>query len=181
MKWILPVLLAVSVAAQAQEPSASAKYFGGVTLTDQDGKRVALYELMKGRTVVMHTFFATCTGSCPVMARSLTELQTRFADRLGRDLWFVSITVDPENDTPAKLKEYAARNQAKTGWSFLTGSRAEVDAALKKIGQHVAVRDEHMNVMVIGNDATGLWKKAMALAPARELGDVVQSVVDAAR
>ncbi len=170
-------MLLVAFASHAQE-SVAQKYFSGLPLTDQDGKRVDLGEVMKGRTVVVYSFFAQCTASCPMMAHSLTELQSRFADRLGRDLWFVSITVDPENDTPAKLKAYAARNLAKKGWSFLTGSREEVDAALKKLAQWRPTREDHMNLWIIGNDTTGLWMKANGLAKANELGDIIQKVAD---
>src|ERR1051325_10576849 len=129
-RFLLALALATIVPAYAQ--SATSQHFAGLTLTDQDGQRVALSDLMKGRTVVVSSFFSHCASSCPVMAHSLTELQSRFANRLGRDLWFVSISVDPENDTPAVLKNYARRNMAKKGWSFLTGSREEVDAALKR-------------------------------------------------
>lgn len=174
---LLALSLFVAAFAHAEE-SAALKYFSGITLTDQDGRRVVLTDLMKGRTVVLYSFFAHCTGSCPVMAHSLTELQPRFADRLGKDLAFVSITVDPENDTPAKLKEYASRNFAKKGWTFLTGSREEIDAALRKLGQWVPSREEHLNVMLIGNDATGLWMKAQGRAKTSDLGDVIQKVVD---
>ena len=186
MKWMLLALslatVAVTASVTAQEADHKqevSKYFAGLTLTDQDGKRVDLSDLMKGHTVVIYTFFAGCKASCPVMAHSLAELQPRFADRLGKDLRFISITVDPENDTPAKLKAYATRNLAKTGgWSFLTGSRAEVDATLRRIGQYAPTPDEHQNTMLIGNDTTGLWMKAQGLAKAKDLGDIIQKVAD---
>lgn len=175
-RFLLALALAIIVPAYAQ--SATSQHFAGLTLTDQDGQRVALSDLMKGRTVVVSSFFSHCASSCPVMAHSLTELQSRFANRLGRDLWFVSISVDPENDTPAVLKNYARRNMAKKGWSFLTGSREEVDAALKRLGTFVPVREDHMNLWLIGNDTTGLWMKANGVAKASDLGDVIQKVVD---
>jgi protein SCO1/2 len=178
MKRILILLVLVAAFASHAQESVAQKYFSNLPLTDQDGNRVVLGDLMKGRTVVVYSFYSQCPASCPMMAHSLAELQPRFADRLGRDLWFISITVDPENDTPAKLKAYAARNLAKKGWSFLTGSRGEVDAALKKLAQWRPMRDEHTNIWIIGNDATGLWMKANGLAKANELGDIIQKVAD---
>ena len=181
MKWMLLALSLAAVSLNAQETDHKqevSKYFAGLTLTDQDGKRVDLADLMKGHTVVIYTFFAGCKASCPVMAHSLAELQPRFADRLGKDLRFISITVDPENDTPEKLKAYATRNLAKRGWSFLTGSRAEVDATLRRIGQYAPSPDEHQNTMLIGNDTTGLWMKAQGLAKPKDLGDIIQKVAD---
>ena len=178
MKRMLLALALVTAGSAHAADSPASKYFSGITLTDQNGKRVELYNVMKGHTVVMYSFFSSCAASCPLMAHSLTTLQKRFADHLGRDLFFVSITVDPENDTPQKLKAYAVRNLAKPGWLFLTGSREEINHALKKIGQYTETPDGHMNVMVIGNDVTGLWMKAQGLAKAEELGDVIQKVIE---
>jgi len=135
-------------------------------------------DVMKDKVVVINSFFASCNASCPAMSKSLAALQSRFADRLGRDLVLVSITVDPEHDTPAKLRAYAQRWQARRGWYFLTGSKANVDAALKKLGQYVEEPSAHMNIIVIGNERTGLWKKAFGLAPSDELAKVVESVLN---
>ena len=91
----------------------AASYFKDIVLTDQNGHRVRLYEdVMKDRTIVMNSFFATCKGACPIMTGTYTSLQDRFADHLGKDLMFVSITVDPTNDTPPKLAEYARKAKA---------------------------------------------------------------------
>lgn len=155
------------------------KYFQGLSLVDQDDRTVRLYEdVIAGHVVLLHTFFASCQGSCPVMTGTLVALQKRFADRLGGQLRFVSITVDPTNDTPSKLREYAARVQARDGWLFLTGSQAAVDAALKKIGQYAVSPEGHANVMIVGNEPTGLWKKVFGLSTPEAIGDIVQGVLD---
>jgi len=164
--------------AAAQEPGGAAEYFANLPLVDQDGRSVDLYSLMKDRTVVMNTFFATCTGSCPVATRALVAVQNEYADHVGKDLVLLSITVDPATDTPPKLKEYAKAIGAKSGWYFLTGSKEQVDAALRKIGQYVERREEHQNVMIAGNLKTGLWKKIFALAPSKEILPVVDSVLN---
>jgi protein SCO1/2 len=154
-------------------------YLANLKLVDQHGRRVDLYDdLIHGRIVVMNSFFASCTASCPIMARTFLLMQNRLGERLGKDVILISITVDPENDTPAKLEEYARRIGAKPGWYFLTGTKEQVDAALRKIGQHTDVREAHMNVIIAGNDRTGLWKKALAIAPSEEVWKVVASVVD---
>ncbi len=74
---VLALLCAGVSAAQAP----SAKYFGNVPLLDQEGRTTDLYSVMKGRTIVLHSFFATCTGVCPVMTRSINAIQQRFAGR----------------------------------------------------------------------------------------------------
>jgi protein SCO1/2 len=180
MKRAAIVLLLTMFAAAAHAQSeGAAKYFANLALVDQDGKRVDLYDdLMKGHVVVISSFFASCTGVCPAMAGSFQQLQKRFASELGHELHFISISVDPEHDTPAKLHAYAAKMQAKKGWHFLTGPKADVDAALRKIGEMTPNPSAHSNVVIVGNVPTGLWKKMFGLAGAGPIGDAVQSALD---
>lgn len=179
MKRFLPLALVLfALTAQAAE-GPGAHYFANLELTDQNGRRVDLYnDLMKGKTVVINSFFASCVASCAVMSRTFLYMQDKFADRLGKDVVLVSITVDPEHDTPRILKAYAAKMGAKPGWYLLTGSRAEVDAALRKLGQFTETRETHANIVVAGNDRTGLWKKALGVAKSEEIYKVVASVAD---
>jgi protein SCO1/2 len=174
---IILILLVITIPAFAGSPAG--EYFKGIVLTDQNGHRVRLYEdVMKDRTIVMNSFFASCKGSCPIMTQTYASLQDRFADHVGKDLMLVSITVDPKNDTPLRLAEYARKAKAKPGWLLLTGTPVEVTSALKKIGQYSETPDSHLNVMIIGNDKTGLWKKAFALAKPEEIAKVVDSVLN---
>jgi protein SCO1/2 len=166
----------VPVRAQA-EPASAQKYFTEVELVNQDGAKMRFYsDLLKGRTVVMIPFFTTCTGSCPPMNRNMAKIQEALGDRLGKQVYLISITVDPVTDTPARLKEYAEKFHAKPGWYFLTGTPENVNFALNKIGQYVADKNDHTSIMIIGNEATGLWKKAFALASAEELIKIVDGV-----
>ncbi|HKO58181.1 MAG TPA: SCO family protein [Thermoanaerobaculia bacterium] len=178
MKRLLFALLLIApLTAAAQAPAA--QYFGNLKLVDQNGRRVDLYQdLMKGKTVVINSFFASCTASCAMMSRTFLYLQDKLGDRVGQDVTLVSITVDPEHDTPEKLKSYAQRIGAKQGWYLLTGTRAEVDAALRKLGQYTEVREGHVNIIVAGNDRTGLWKKALGVAKSEDVYKVVASVAD---
>ena len=176
MKRLL-VLLLFALATAAQESPAKA-YFSDVKLVDQDGTTVDLYALIKGRTVVMNSFFATCTGSCPVMSGTFALFQKEFPDRVGKDLVLISITVDPETDTPPKLKAYAEKMRAGPGWYLLTGSRQQVELALHKIGQSAPDREAHTNIFIVGNDRTGLWKKAFGLAKPAELAKLVEGVLN---
>lgn len=155
------------------------KYFGDVRLVDQNGREQRLYsDLLKGKTVVIDVMFTECTGVCPILSKKMEQVQTALGDRVGKDVYLLSISVDPTNDTPARLKEYAARYNAKPGWYFLTGSKQNVEEALRKLGQYVQEREAHQNLILIGNDQTGLWKKAMGLSDAEELIRIVKTVVD---
>jgi protein SCO1/2 len=171
------LLLALPLFA-ADPQSGSAKYFANVSLIDQDGNAVDLYSLMKGRTIVMHSFFTTCAASCPILTRTVAAMQEQYADRLGKDLVLVSITVDPANDTPAKLKAYAKGMKARPGWYFLTGTKEQVDTALRRIGQYTEDPANHTNLIIIGNEKTGLWKKAFGLAKTAEVLSIVDSVLN---
>jgi len=163
----------------ADKPAPAQKYFGGAVLTDQNGEKLRLYDdLMKGKVVVVNAFFSSCQGVCAVIMPKLAELQAVAGERLGKDVSFLSISVDPLTDTPAKLKTYAQGLGAKPGWHLLTGDRAEVEQALSKFGQYVEVRENHSNLLIMGNDRTGLWKKVLGLSKTEEIAASFRSVLD---
>jgi protein SCO1/2 len=169
-----------------QQPSASTsgqtaaeRYFTNVELTNQDGQKMRLYsDLIKGRVVVINSFFSTCQGSCLPMTRNMAKLQDMLGDQVGKEVYLISISVDPMMDTPERLKAFAAKMGSKAGWFFLSGEKTNVEAALKKLGQYVEDKQDHLNIFIIGNERTGLWKKAFGLAKPDELFKVVESVVN---
>ena len=160
----------------AQE--ANRRYFTDVELIDQHGRPQRLYsDLLAGKTVVVGTFFTSCTGTCPAAA-NMAGIQERLGDRLGRDIVLLLLTVDPQTDTPARLEEYAARLGARSGWFFLTGSKQNVDLALHKLGLYSEPKGDHTSFLIVGNDRTGLWKKIHGLARLGEIEAVVESVLN---
>jgi len=169
----------IQVHAQQPEPSAAQKYFTDTVLINQDGEKMRFYsDLLKGKTVIIDSFFATCQGSCLPMNRNLEKVQEALGDKLGKDAYILSISVDPTVDTPPALKAYSKKLNARPGWYFLTGDKASVDFVLKKLGQFVDDKQDHLNIFIIGNDRTGLWKKAFGLAKSEELVKVVESVIN---
>ena len=162
----------------AGEKSAAQKWFTDVELVNQDGERMRLYsDVIKNHVVVVNAFFATCQGSCLPMNHNLEKLQEAFRGRMGKDLFIISISVDPTTDTPARLKEYAKKLNAVPGRLFITGKKENVDWALYKLGQYVEQKEQHTNIFIIGNETTGLWKKAFGLANSDELAKIVESVL----
>lgn len=154
-------------------------YFTDVVLVNQFGEKMRLYsDLIQGKVVVINSFFGTCQGSCLPTNHNLEKVQQALGDHVGNDLRIISISVDPTVDTPASLNEYAKRFNAKTGWYFLTGDKQNVDFALRKLGQFVDNKQDHLNIIIIGNERTGLWKKAFGLAHSDELIKVVKSVLN---
>ena len=177
------VLALAASAAQAQESSklqeGARKYFTDVVLIDQHGQEQRLYsDLISGRVVLIHSMFSTCSGVCPVMAAKLQKVQDFLGERLGKDTVILSVTVDPETDTPAKLAEYAERFGARPGWYFLTGAPENVEFALRRLGHYVEDKEAHSPVMIMGNEPTGLWKKAMGLADASKIVAIFESVLE---
>src|SRR5678815_1775816 len=174
---VLFVMFAVT-SALGQGRSPAEKYFSDVELIDQDGQRVRFYsDVLKNKVVVINTFFTTCTSICPPMNRNFEKIQEALGDRLGKDVYLVSISVDPATDTPPRLKEYGRRFHARPGWMFLTGKKENLDWALYKLGQYVEAKDDHTSIVIIGNEPKGLWKKAMGLAKAEELIKIVEDVI----
>ena len=166
-------------AASARTRSPAEKYFSDVELINQDGQKLRFYsDVLKDKVVVINTFFTTCTGVCPPINRTLERMQEALGDRLGKDAFLVSMSVDPETDTPVLLKEYSRRFHARPGWIFLTGKKENVDWALYKLGQYVETKDGHTTIIIIGNEAKGLWKKAFGLAKADELMKIVEDVIN---
>jgi len=180
------LVLVLAGAASAQQPAtpagienAAAKYFTDIELVNQNGEKMRFYsDLLQGKTVIIDSFFATCQGSCLPMTRNLEKVQEALGDRLGKDARIISISVDPAVDTPAALKEFSKKFHARPGWYFLTGSKENVEFVLKKLGQFVEDKNDHYNIFIIGNERTGLWKKAFGLAKAEEIVKVVDSVID---
>lgn len=155
----------------------AAIYLADLPLIDQNGKPVDLYkDYIAGRRIVLHSFFARCEGSCPVMMTTLQALQKQLGPRLGKDVHIVSITVDPDHDTPQVMADYARRVQAKPGWHFLSGNSAQVTTALRRIGQYTDAPENHMNLIIVGNDTSGDWRKVHGLAGVKE---VVTEIVEA--
>ena len=159
------------------------QYFTDVLLVNQEGRKLHLYsDLLRGKIVVFNTFFASCKNSCPRMSAVFSDLQARLGKRLGNDVLLLSLTVDPQTDTPEQLKVYADHFHAKPGWMFLTGKPEDVQFALNKFGQKVEHREDHFNLYIVGDEATGLWKKVLpmhqsgTMRTADELMEVVESV-----
>lgn len=164
----------------AEQRAAARSWFTDTVLVDQDGEKVRFYsDLMDGKVVVIDSMFTTCVAVCPVLSRKMKAIAEAAGDRLGRDVQLISISVDPAVDTPAKMRQYAQRNGVPAeGWSFLTGPPEDVRAVLSKLGFAVDDKDAHSTIVLIGNERTGLWKKANGLAPTEDLVAIFASVRD---
>jgi protein SCO1/2 len=172
------IVVPVSADDESTQGTAAQRYFTDVELTNQDGKTLRLYsDLLRGKVVVIASFFSSCTGVCKVTMPMLHHLQERFAERPGAKVYLISISVDPETDTPAVLRKYASGLGAREGWDFLTGDKQSVDVALQKLGFATEMREGHSNVFIVGNESTGLWKKVFGIGSPDEIASAVESVL----
>jgi len=170
---------AAPLQASSKVVSPAERYFGDALLTNQDGKPLRLYtDILKGNVVIINSFYSTCSSVCRVTIPVLKQLQENLGERVGKDVRLVSITVDPENDTPEILRQYAAGVGAKPGWEFLTGDKQTVDEVLYKFGLYTEAKEDHSNVFIVGNERTGLWKKVLGIAPPYEIFRSVESVLN---
>jgi cytochrome oxidase Cu insertion factor (SCO1/SenC/PrrC family) len=136
------------------------RYFTDTRLLDQDGREVRFYtDALRGKIVLISFIYTSCTDICPILMHNLTDVQASLGDRFGKDVFFVSISVDPEDDTPEELRKYAERYGAKPGWIFLTGPKKDVDAVIRRFGEFMADFEEHSMTFVLGDVKNARWSK----------------------
>jgi protein SCO1/2 len=176
--------LLIPAAARAQNSRWGAGYFPNVELTTQDGKVVHFYDdLIKGKIVALDLIYTTCQYACPLETARLAQVQRLLGDRMGKDVFFYSITIDPDHDTPAVLKDYAEKFNAGPGWLFLTGKAADIELISRKTGLYTEPDpknpDGHTPSLLVGNEVTGQWMRNSATDNpkflARTIGDWLNS------
>ncbi len=147
------------------------RYFPNVSLETQDGKWVRFYDdLIKDKIVTINFFYAKCEGICPTVTANLARVQTLLAKHVGRDIFMYSISLKPEQDTPAALKEYAEMFQAKPGWTFLTGKPDDIELLRRSLGftnldpKLDQDKSQHIGNVRYGNEPLMLWAACPGMA-----------------
>lgn len=148
-----------------------------VEVLDQDGRKVRFYsDLFKGRVVVVSFFFTSCTYICPMQGQTLAKLRASLAERMGKEVFFVSVSKDPVTDTPERLKVWGEHFGVGPGWTLVTGAEGPMKQLLwGLIGEHPG-RQLHNAVLFIGNDRTGVWEDAAGLSSAEKLVEIIDRV-----
>ena len=153
-----------------------ANYFPNVELTTQDGDKVRFFDdLIEDKVVVINFIYTSCPDTCPLETAQLVRVQKLMGDRLGEDVFFYSISIDPETDTPEVLKKYKERFKA--NWTFLTGKKSDIIELRKKLGLYIdEIQDgsnNHNVNMIIGNQKTGRWMKRSPFENTHVLADQI--------
>lgn len=112
-----------------------ARYFPNFELTTHDGRKVHFYDdLIKDKIVVINFMYVKCEGICMPITTNLKRVQKLLGKRVGRDIFMYSITLKPQEDTPARLKQYVKAHHIKPGWTFLTGKPDEIETLRRSLG-----------------------------------------------
>lgn len=150
------------------------------TLMRDDGRRVQLAsEIDDGRLVMLNFVFTTCTAICPVTSQVFAEAQTRLAAQLPR-LHMMSISIDPENDTPQQLREYARRFSAGAQWQHYTSTHATSVAVQKAFGTYRGDKMNHQPVTLLRRAAGQRWIRLEGFVSPSELAAEVRTLLAAA-
>lgn len=151
--------------------SQGAAKFTNAVLRTQDNKEVKFYDdLIKGKQCVINLMYAQCHGACPLVTTVMKRTYRDLKDRMGKDLFFYSLSVKPQDDSPAALKHYAQmRNVDLPGWYFLTGDAYDIETIRFRLFNmgHIGVDSDfamHAGTFRIVNDATNYWGHAGAFA-----------------
>ncbi len=160
-----------------------ANYFPNVVLTTQDGKQVHFYDdLLKGKIVVIDLIYTHCVNACPLETARLVQVQKLLGDRVGKDIFFYSISIDPKHDTPKVLKEYAQKFHVGPGWTFLTGKPEDIELVSKKLGLYQEPDpndpDGHAPEVLIGDEPNGQWIPNSATDNPRFITNMIEGWLD---
>ncbi|HEY0142740.1 MAG TPA: SCO family protein [Thermoanaerobaculia bacterium] len=136
-----------------------------VAVVDHTGRALHFYsDLVRGRTVFVNAVYTDCEFTCPMLSKAFEKLQESLGDRLGRDVFLLSISRDPERDTPRKLAAWRTRYAAKPGWIVVTGKKKDIDELLRALTGDATGRGGHEMVTYAGHDRSGTWLRLYGAA-----------------
>lgn len=141
------------------------RYFPNFELITQEGKKVKFYDdLLKDKIVILQMMYADCQGVCPTITANLKRVQKLLKEEINHDIFFYSLTIKPEQDTPAKMKEYAKMHGIQDkNWLFLTGNPVEMDRLRHSIGfsdpnpEIDKDKSRHSGMIRYGNEPMSIW------------------------
>lgn len=183
---VLSALLASTPAVASEPPLPSAERLRSVvpevSVVDQNGRRLNFYaDLVRGHTVAINLVFTHCESVCPAQGRQFASLRKV----IPKDVRLISISLDPERDTPARLRKWQSGFGKVPGWTLVTGKKAEIDRLVSALTGDVSRPAMHTPLVFIGNDSNGSWVRANGLggtdAIKRQLEEAAHPPKDPAR
>ena len=139
-----------------------------VALVNQEGQRVQLRALLEAdEPVIVDFIFGTCTTICPVLSAGYANLQARLPATSAK-VHLVSISIDPENDSPRAMRDYLRRYRARPGWDFLTGKREDIDKVMRAFNAYIPNKMSHSPLTFIRDRRAGKWVRINGLMSSSE-------------
>ncbi len=153
-------------------------YLPNVDVVDHLDRSHRFYDdLIAGKIVVISFVYTSCKSICPLVISRLREVQARLGEHMGRDIHFISVSIDPVPDTPQMLNKQAKAFAIAPGWLFLTGKMQNIDQIREKLGERSGqVIAQHKNEILMYNDATGQWARDSAFSDLGVLTSNIRSM-----
>jgi cytochrome oxidase Cu insertion factor (SCO1/SenC/PrrC family) len=163
----------------AQRDARAREYFTDTVLKTQQGRAVRFYsDAMRGKVVLINFMYTSCGDACPLITAKLVQAKNDLGETFGREVRFLSLSIDPLHDRPEDLAKFARKFDAEhADWLFLTGEKANVDKVLKKLGAYTETVEDHSTGIIIGSPSQGRWKKVRPDAPAKVIAEELRHLV----
>jgi protein SCO1/2 len=165
-------------------PQDGAEWFTNVEVITHEGKTLHFYDdVMKGKIILINFFYTDCDNICPLMTENLAHLQELLGDRMNKEVFMVSISLQPEHDTPAVMAAYAKRYGVAPGWQFVTGKKDDIELLRHRLGfvdispAVDADPEQHIGTVRIANEPMHRWAMSPALVNPDALVRAINRVV----
>ena len=140
-----------------------------VTLVNQDGEKISLTALLNGEKPILLDFiYATCTTICPILSVGFSHFQLKLGPEADK-VQLVSISIDPDNDTPKIMREYLKRYKSQPGWDFLTGKRQDIIQVMKAFDAYVVNKMNHYPMTILHSPGSDEWVRIDGLLGVSDL------------
>ena len=155
-------------------------YFTDTEVIDQNGKKQRFYsDVLKGRVVLISFIFTNCEFACPMQAQKLKQARAAMVPSIKDDVWYVTLSVDPERDTPEAMKKFAERQGVdESRWIFLTGKKENMEFLVKRLGQYTPDIESHTTLMLAGNTITKHWTRVMPMLTPPDIANKMRELVE---
>ena len=174
------LLLPLAGHTQQSAEERARKYFTDTEVIDQNGKKLRFYsDVLRNRVVLISFIFTNCEYACPMQAQKLKQTRALMVPAIRDEVWFVTLSVDPERDTPAAMKQFAEKQGLdESRWLFLTGEKPNLDFLIKRLGQYTPGIEAHTTLMLAGNDRTQHWARVLPMVPPDGIAQQLRSLVE---
>lgn len=149
-----------------------------VMLLSQEGQEVQLQSyLSSDKPIILDFIYGTCSTICPILSVSFSHFQRKLGE--GKDeVRLVSITIDPDNDTPELMKDHLQKYGALEGWDAFTGKRENIIEVLKEFDSYVSNKMDHFPLTILRGAGDEKWVRLYGLLSASDLMKEYQLLVN---